>query len=226
MKYDIIGANLQLAIVEIEPNEMMYSEAGAMVYMSENVEMQAKARGGMMKGLKRMLTKETFFMTEYWSTGGTGIVAFGGKGPGKIIPLDLRGGVQYMAQKDAFMCAENSVEMDIAFQKKLGSMVFGGEGLILQKYWGEGTVFVNACGDIVDMYLQPGQSIKVDTGNAVAWEASVTYDIQKAGNLKTMIFGGEGLFVTRLTGPGRVYLQSMTLSNLAGAIIPFIPRKR
>ena len=105
-------------------------------------------------------------------------------------------------------------------------MVFGGEGLILQTYWGEGTVFLNACGDMVDMYLEAGQSIKVDTGNAVAWEASVTYDIQKAGNLKTMLFGGEGLFVTRLTGPGKVILQSMTLANLAGAIIPFIPKRR
>lgn len=223
MKYDLIGENLQMAVLEIEPGELIYSEAGAMVYMSENVEMQAKARGGIMKGLKRMLTKETFFLTEYWSTGGTGIASFGGNCPGKIIPLDLRGGVQFMAQKDAFLCAENTVEMDIAFQKKLGTMFFGGEGLILQRYWGEGTVFIHACGDMVEMNLEPGQSIKVDTGNAVAWEASVSYNIEKAGNIKTMFFGGEGLFLTRLTGPGKVILQSMTLSNLAGALIPFFP---
>ncbi|MCK4614472.1 MAG: TIGR00266 family protein [Thermoplasmata archaeon] len=223
MKYDIIGSNLQVAILEIEPNELVYSEAGAMVYMSENVSMQAKARGGLMKGLKRMLSKETFFLTEYWSTGGTGVVGFGGNIPGKIIPLDLRGGRQYLAQKDAFLAAENSVEMDIAFQKKLGSMFFGGEGLILQRYWGEGTVFIHACGDMVEMNLEAGQAIKVDTGNAVAWEASVSYDIQKAGGIKTMLFGGEGLFLTRLTGPGKVILQSMTLANLAGAIVPFLP---
>jgi uncharacterized protein (TIGR00266 family) len=223
MKYQIMGDNLQMAILEIEPNELVYSEAGAMVYMSENVNMQAKARGGVFKGIKRMLSKETFFLTEYQAVGGTGITAFGGNCPGKIIPLDLRGGRQIVAQKDAFLLAENSVEMDIAFQKKLGSMFFGGEGLILQKYWGEGTVFIHACGDMVEMDLQPGQSIKVDTGNAVAWDASVTYDIQKAGNIKTMFFGGEGLFLTRLTGPGKVILQSLTVANLAGALIPFLP---
>ena len=119
-------------------------------------------------------------------------------------------------------CSKDSVDMDIAFQKKLGTWFFGGEGLILQRYWGEGTVFIHACGDMVEMTLEPGQSIKVDTGNAVAWEASVSYDIQKAGNIKTMVFGGEGLFLTRLTGPGKVILQSMTIANLAGAIIPFI----
>jgi len=223
MKYKIMGNNLQMAILEIEPNELIYSEAGAMVYLSENVDMQAKARGGIMKGIKRMLSKETFFLTEYWSTGGTGIAAFGGNCPGKIIPLDLRGGRQFVAQKDAFLVAENTVDMDITFQKKLGTMFFGGEGLILQRYKGEGTVFIHACGDMVEMDLQQGQSIKVDTGNAVAWEASVTYDIQKAGNIKTMFFGGEGLFLTRLTGPGKVILQSMTVANLAGALIPFLP---
>ncbi len=223
MKYNIIGDNLQMAVLEIEPNEVVYSEAGAMIYMSGNMTMQAKAKGGILRGLKRVLSKETFFLTEYRSVGGTGMVAFAGNVPGKIAPIDLRGGRQFIAQKDAFLAAENAVEMDITLQKRFGSMLFGGEGLILERFWGEGVVFIHACGDLVEMDLQPGQIIKVDTGNAVAWEASVGYDISQAGGVKTMLFGGEGLFVTTLTGPGKVILQSMTAANLASALIPFLP---
>jgi uncharacterized protein (TIGR00266 family) len=222
MEYKITGTNLQFVNIEIQPNEMIYAEAGAMVFMSGNMGFRAKARGGVMKGLKRMFTGESFFMSEFWAHGGKGFVAFAGNAPGKIKALDLRGGKQYMLQKDAFLVAENSVGMDMAFQKKLGAGFFGGEGFILQKVWGEGTVFIHACGDFVEMKLKPGEIIKVDTGSVVGWEASVQFDIQRSGDLKTSLFGGEGIFLTQLTGPGKIILQSMTLLNLANALTPFM----
>lgn len=228
MKYDIIGSNMQLVIIEFEPGETIFSESGAMVYMSENVEMHAKAMGGFLAGLKRkFLTKESFFMQQFSCTGGTGIVAFGGNAPGKIVPIDLRGGHEYVGQKGAYLGSEASVTLDTALQKKIGAMMLGGQGAFLQKYRGEGTVFLTACGDMVEMHLQPGQTIKVDTNCAVVWESSVSYDIQRAGNVKTMLLGGEGMFINRLTGPGLVILQSMTMSDLARSLLPFIfPKKR
>lgn len=225
MKYSITGDNLQVANLEIMPGETVYGEAGAMTYMSGNVSMEAKMRGGFMKGLKRKLTGESFFMTEFRAQGGTGLVGFAGNIPGKILAIDLRGGKEWILQKDAFLCAEESVDLDIAFQKRLGSIFFGGEGFILQRTSGEGTVFVHAAGDFVEFNLQPGQMTKVSTAHCVGWEASVQYDIQAAGGIKTAVFGGEGLFVTTLRGPGRVVIQSMTLAQLASALAPFLPKQ-
>jgi uncharacterized protein (AIM24 family) len=128
-----------------------------------------------------------------------------------------------MTQKDAFLCAENSIEMELAFQKKLGAGFFGGEGFMIQRLTGSGTAFIFACGDFVEMNLQPGQVLKVDTGNVVGWDATVQYDIERIKGIKTMFFGGEGIFLTKLTGPGNVILQSMTLMNLAAALQPFLP---
>jgi uncharacterized protein (TIGR00266 family) len=224
MEYKISGDNLQIVSLQIDPKELIYAEAGAMVYMSGNVDMQAKARGGILKGIKRMFTGETFFLTEFHAQGGKGLVAFAGNAPGTIKPIQVGPGKEFMCQKDAFLCAENGVELDIAFQKKLGAGFFGGEGFIIQRLFGKGTVFIHACGDFVDMELKPGQVMKVDTGSVVGWEPSVQYDIQRVGGIKTSFFGGEGLFVTTLTGPGKVILQSMTLHNLAMALTPFIPR--
>ncbi|MFQ5838289.1 MAG: TIGR00266 family protein [Thermoplasmata archaeon] len=225
MEYKITGDNLQFVNVELGPGEKLYAEAGAMTYMTGNVAMTAKARGGLWKGIKRKLAKETFFVTEFEVQGGSGVVAFGGNVPGKIVPLDLRGGKSWILQKDAFLCAEDTVEMDIAFQKRLGAIFFGGEGFILQKVWGDGTVFIHAPGDFVEMELKPQEVIKVSTGNAVAWEDSVSYDIQTVGGIKTALFGGEGLFVTTLRGPGKAILQSMTLPRLASSLVPFLPRQ-
>jgi uncharacterized protein (TIGR00266 family) len=225
MRYKITGDNLQIVTLEIESNEMIYAEAGAMVHISGNLNMAAKARGGVMKGLKRMLTGETFFMTQFTSQGGKGIAAFAGNAPGTIKPIELKPGKDFLTQKDAFLCAENSIEMDMAFQKKLGAGFFGGEGFIIQRLTGSGTAFIHACGDFVEMDLQPGQVIKVDTGNVVGWDSSVQYDIQRVKGIKTMFFGGEGLFLTSLTGPGKIILQSMTLHNLATAISPFLPQQ-
>ena len=179
-----------------------------------------------MAGLKRKLSGESFFVTEFTSAGGPGVVAFSGNVPGKIEPLDLRGGKTWLVQKDAFLCAEGAVTLDIAFQKKLGAVFFGGEGLIIQKLTGEGTVFIHGAGDFISMDLKPGEAVRVSTGNVVAWEGQVQYSIESVGSIRSALFSGEGLFVTTLTGPGKVLLQSLTLPKLAGALVPFLPSQQ
>jgi uncharacterized protein (TIGR00266 family) len=222
MKYRITGDNLQIVTIELNPTEKVYAEAGAMIHMSGNMQMEAKARGGIMKGFKRMLAGETFHMTEFTPVGGPGYVGFAGNAPGTIKPIQLAPGKEFICQKDAFLCAEDSVDLSIAWQKKLGAGFFGGEGFILQRLSGTGMAFIHACGDFVEIPLQHGQTIKVDTGCVVGWDATVTYDIQRVKGIRTMFFGGEGLFLTTLTGPGQIVLQSMTLHNLATALRPFL----
>jgi len=224
LKYTISGDNLQFVNIEFMPGEMIYSEAGSMVYMSGNVRMETKATGGVLSGLKRAMAGESFFVTNFYADGGSGLVGFAGNVPGKVMAIDLRGGKQWVLQKTAFLAAEASVALDIAFQRKFGAALFGGEGLILQKVYGEGTVFISGAGDFIEYNLLPGQSLKVSTANVAAWEASVSYDIQSLG-VKTALFGGEGLFVTTLTGPGKVVVQSMTMSKLANSILPYLPNK-
>ena len=222
MRYEIVGDNLQMVVVHLSAGEMVYGEAGAMVYMSENMEMNARARGGFLKGLKRKLAGETFFLTEFTPRSGEGFVAFAGNAPGRIKAIELKG-EEFIAQKDAFLCAQEGVDLDIAFTKKLRAGIFGGEGFILERLSGKGTAFIHACGDFIEMELAPGEVVKVDTGSVVGFDASVEYDIALAGNVKSMLFGGEGIFLTTLRGPGRVLLQSMTLANLAAALRPFLP---
>jgi len=219
MEYEITGDNLQLVTLHVQGGETVYAEAGAMNHMSSNMDMQAKAKGGLMKGLKRMVSGESFFITEF-TPQGDGFVAFGGNVPGKIEAIQISPGNEFMAQRDAFLCSENGVDMDIAFTKKLGAGFFGGEGFILQKYSGQGTVFIHACGDFIVKDLEPGETLKVDTGSLVGFESSVQYDITRAGGIKTSLFGGEGLFLTTLTGPGKVIIQSLSISNLAAALAP------
>lgn len=223
MKYKISGDNLQIVTCELEPNERVYAEAGTMVYMSGNMAFEARAKGGVMKGLKRKLTGESFFLTEFTPHQGPGYVGFGGNAPGTIKAIELTPGKEFMVQKDAFLCAENSVQLDMAWQKKLGASLFGGEGFILQKLSGSGTAFIHATGDFVEMDLQPGQTIKVDTGSVVGWDATVAFDIERAGGLKSMMFAGEGIFLTTLTGPGKILLQSMNLPDLAMTLKRYMP---
>ncbi|MEA3487911.1 MAG: TIGR00266 family protein [Euryarchaeota archaeon] len=225
MKYKITGDNLQLVTLELSSGERVYGEAGAMVYMSPNMTMEAKMRGGLRKAIGRKFAGETMFLTEFWPTGGEGLVAFGGNAPGTIKEIDIAPGKEFIAQKDAFLCAEDSIELSVAFQKKLGATFFGGEGFILERLAGTGSVFIHACGDFIEFDLQQGQSMKVDTGSVVGWEGTVSYDIQKVPGIKTMFFGGEGLFMTTLTGPGKIIIQSMTLHNLAAALAPFLPQR-
>ena len=167
MEFKITGDNLQLVTIQINPQEKIYAESGSMVYMSGNINMEAKMKGGLMKGIGRKFTGETAFLTEFTSQGGTGMVSFGGKTPGTIKDLEIQPGKDFLAQKDAFLVAEDTIEMSVAFQKRLGSALFGGEGFIIQKYSGNGKMWIHASGDFVEFDLQPNQMLKVDTGSVV-----------------------------------------------------------
>lgn len=213
---------MQFVNVQIDEGEEFQSVAGAMRYMTGNMTMEAKLDGGLFKGIKRSITGSSLFLVRYNSHGGTGIVGLGGWAPGKIVDLDIGKG-SWVVQKSGFLGAQTTVDMDLAFQKKLGSALFGGEGFILQRLSGTGTAFVAACGDFNIVDLKAGEKYKVSTSNAVAWQDTVQYDISAAGGIKTALFAGEGLFVTTLTGPGKIIIQSMTLADLAGALIPYLP---
>ncbi len=223
MKYKIDGDNLEMVTIQLGPQDMVYGEAGAMKYMSGNVIMQTEASGGFMKGLKRKMSGESFFVTQFMVQNGTGLVAFAGNSPGRIKPLDIASGRDYIAQKDAFLCAEQGVDVDISFQKKLGAGFFGGEGFVLQRLSGNGKAFIHITGDIIERELQQGEMLKVSTGNVAAFESRVQYDIQRTGGIKSSLFSGEGMFMTTLRGPGKVWLQSMTLPELAASLRPYLP---
>lgn len=222
MRYSVYGDDFQILLIELAPGEEILAEAGAMVYMTDNVKMEAKFSGGLKGVIKRALVRESIALVSYTPLGGIGYVAFSLPFPGKIVAYDVTN-TPIILQKDAFIAMQPTVQFDIAFQKKLGAILFGGEGLILEKFSGHGIVFFGAAGQIVEMYLQPGQVLKVSTGKVVGWEASVEYDIQRAGDIKTMLFGGEGIFVTTLRGPGRVWIQSTSLREIAASLLPYMP---
>lgn len=219
--YKIFGDDMQIVEIELDGGEGVRAEAGAMTYMEDGIEMQTSTDGGMFKGFKRMFTGESFFITTYLYNGkGKGHVAFGAPYPGKIIPLELDHlGGTFLCQKDAFLCSANGIDIDIAFTKKFGAGIFGGEGFILQKLTGDGRAFIHAGGTVIKKVLQAGESLRVDTGCLVAFAPSVSYDIQFVGGFKNALFGGEGLFFAQLTGPGIVYLQSLPFSRLADRVM-------
>lgn len=223
MKYTITGDNLQFVNVELQPGEEFNSVAGAMAYMSGNMRMESKMEGGFMAGLKRSLSGASLFLLRYTPQGGVGTIGLAGKAPGKVLDVDVGLG-SWIVQKTGYLGSEPTVKLDMALQKKMGSMLFGGEGLILQKLSGTGRAFIHACGDLNVVNLAPGEQYKVSTSNAVAWEDTVSYDISAVGGLKTALFSGEGLFVTTLTGPGKIVIQSMTLGDLAESLIPYLPQ--
>ena len=224
MKYTITGDNLQFVNIELQPGEEFNSVAGAMAYMSGNMRMESKMEGGRMAGLKRSLSGASLFLLRYTPQGGVGTIGLAGRAPGKVLDVDVGQG-SWIVQKTGYLGSETTVNLDMALQKRLGSMMFGGEGLILQRLSGTGRAFIHACGDLNVVDLAPGQQYKVSTANAVAWEDTVSYDISSVGGLKTALFSGEGLFVTTLTGPGKIVIQSMTLGDLADALIPYMPQQ-
>ncbi len=224
MKYTITGDNLQFVNIELQPGEEFNSVAGAMAYMSGNMRMESKMEGGLMAGLKRSLSGVSLFLLRYTPQGGVGTIGLAGRAPGKVLDVDVGQG-SWIVQKTGYLGSETTVNLDMALQKRLGSMMFGGEGLILQRLSGTGRAFIHACGDLNVVDLAPGQQYKVSTANAVAWEDTVSYDISSVGGLKTALFSGEGLFVTTLTGPGKIVIQSMTLGDLADALIPYMPQQ-
>ncbi len=219
--YTIFGDDLQIVEVQLDPGEGVRAEAGTMTYMEDGIEMQTSTDGGIFKGFKRMVTGESFFITTFLN-GGQKVskVSFAAPYPGKIVPLDLAAvGGSYLCQKDSFLCAAQGTEIEVAFTKRLGAGIFGGEGFILQRLEGDGMTFVHAGGTVIEKDLAAGESLRVDTGCLVAFAPSVTYDIQFVGGFKNALFGGEGLFLARMTGPGRVYLQSLPFSRLADRIM-------
>lgn len=234
--YKIHGDDLQFVEVELDPQEEVVAEAGGMMFMDEGIAMdtvfgdgsaQNKGFFGSLLGAgKRLLTGESLFMTVFQNRAANKQrVAFGAPYPGKIIPVHLAElGGELLAQKDSFLCAAKGVSIGIAFQKRLGAGFFGGEGFILQRLQGDGWAFVHAGGTLYERVLAPGETLRVDTGCVVAFQPTVTFDIQYVGSIKTAFFGGEGLFFATLRGPGRVWLQSLPLSRLAGRIVAAAPQ--
>lgn len=218
--YKIYGDDMQIVEVELDPAEGVRAEAGAMMYMDPGIEMQTSTGGGLFKGFKRMITGESFFITTFLYNGkGKGHVAFGAPYPGKIIPLEMEKlGGSFLCQKDAFLCAARGIEIEVAFTKKLGAGLFGGEGFILQRLVGAGMAFIHAGGLIIKKELRANETLRVDTGCLVAFSPSVSYDIKFIGGFKNALFGGEGMFLAEMTGPGLVYLQSLPFSRLADRI--------
>jgi uncharacterized protein (TIGR00266 family) len=234
--FEIHGGEMQFVEVELDPGEGAIAEAGAMMYMTQGIGMEtifgdgSQQPKGVMNALlgagKRLLTGESLFMTVFTNQGqGKQKVAFGAPYPGKILTMDLKAiGGHLVCQKDSFLCAARGVSIGIAFQKKLGVGLFGGEGFIMQKLEGDGLCFVHAGGNIQHFDLKPGESLRVDTGCLVALQPSVNYDIQFVGGVKTALFGGEGIFFATLQGPGRVWLQSLPLSRMADRIYSAAPQ--
>lgn len=225
MKSTIRGTTLQVLDIELDAGESMYTESGGMAWMSPNISMKTDTKGGLLKGLGRMMAGESLFMTTYTCDDGTGVIAFAAEAPGKIVPFDLKDGEEIICQKDSFMCAEDSVQLSMHFRKKLGAGFFGGEGFILQKIAGPGKAFMEIAGEITEYTLKEGQQLKVDPGHIAFFEPTVQYDIAMVKGLKNMFFGGEGLFLATLTGPGKVWLQSMPIANLAQKIASKLPAK-
>nr|WP_295077757.1 TIGR00266 family protein [uncultured Roseateles sp.] len=235
--FEIKGAEMQFVEVELDPGEAAIGEAGSMMYMDSAIGMDtvfgdgAAAQGGFFGKLlsagKRLVTGESLFTTIYTNQGhGKAKVAFAAPYPGKILPMDLRQlGGTLICQKDAFLCAARGVSLGIAVQQKLGVGFFGGEGFIMQKLDGDGLAFVHAGGTVVRRSLKPGETVLVDTGCVVAYTPNVNFEIQYVGKIKTALFGGEGLFLAKMTGPGEIWLQSLPFSRLASRIFAAAPQR-
>ncbi|HEY3388470.1 MAG TPA: TIGR00266 family protein [Prolixibacteraceae bacterium] len=235
--YKIIGHDVQLVEVELDPNETVIAEAGAMLYMEEGIAFESKMGDGTNPGAgffdkllsagSRIITGESLFLTHFTNRGyGKKHVAFSAPYPGTILPIDLRllGGT-IIVQKDAFLCAALGTKISMRFNKKLGAGFFGGEGFILQQLTGDGKAFIHAGGTVIERRLN-NETLRVDTGCVVAFEQSIDFDIQQAGNLRSMVFGGEGLFLATLRGTGRVWLQSMPIRKLIAQLSTFGPNSR
>ena len=218
--YQIFGDDLQLVEIGLDPGEAVRAEAGTMTYMEDGIQMQTSTGGGVLKGLKRAFTGESFFITSFLNQGNKkSHAAFAAPYPGKVIVLDLdQSGGRFICQKDSFLCAAQGIEIEIELTKRLGAGLFGGEGFILQRLEGDGLAFVHAGGTVIEKDLAAGESLRVDTGCIVGFSTTVDYNIQFVGGFRNALFGGEGLFIATLTGPGKVYLQSLPFSRLADRI--------
>lgn len=226
MRYQVIGDTMPaVEVVFDRPGETMYTQSGGMAWMSEGVSMDSNMRGGLGKSIGRMFSGESLFMATYKAERPGAMIAFASTVAGEVLPIDIGACGGMICQKGAFLCAEETVNLSVALTKKLSAGFFGGEGFILQDISGRGMVFLEIDGNKVEKQLAPGEVIKVDTGNVVAFEKSVKYEVETVKGIKNIFFGGEGLFLTKLTGPGRVVLQTQNFNEFAGRIARLIPGK-
>jgi len=220
--YKVLGTIMQTVVVHLRAGQTVYTETGALSWMQEGIRMDTNMRGGLGGILGRVFTGESLFVANFTAERDNAMIAFSAEFPGKIIPLNLAQGQSIIAQRDSFLVAEKSVNMAVQFQRRFGAF-FGGEGLLMQRFDGPGTVFVALDGEVVEYTLGPGERLKVDTGHVALFEPSVEFSVELVKGFKNILFGGEGLLFATLTGPGRVWLQSMPMSKLAGAIAQYLP---
>ncbi|NMA66415.1 MAG: TIGR00266 family protein [Clostridiaceae bacterium] len=223
MKYKIFGDNLPAVTITLDRGESIYTQSGGMSWMTDNLLMETNMKGGFLKGIGRMFAGESLFMVTYTAQSHGAEITLASTFPGSIIDIDISSG-SIIVQKSAFLCAQPTVELSTYFNKKLGTGLFGGEGFIMQKLSGRGHAFFEIDGACYEKVLAPGEVLKVDTGNVAAFEEGVGFEVETVKGFKNVLFGGEGLFLTRLTGPGKVWLQTMTMPGFAKRIIPFLPK--
>ena len=223
MKYELSGTVMQTVAIDLMPGEVIYSQTNSMCWMNDSIEMNTHTGGGFFSGLKRSFGGGSFFITDFTARG-NGHVAFAPRFPGTIMPVQLGAGQSLICRKETFLCAEKSVTLEIAWQKRLGAGFFGGEGFILQKVTGPGTVFLDLSGEVIEKDLMAGEKLLVHAGHVGVMDPSIAFDIQMVKGFKNILFGGEGLFLATLTGPGHIWLQSMPILNLAEAIANYLPQ--
>jgi uncharacterized protein (TIGR00266 family) len=225
IKFHILGTVQQTLVVELQPKQLVYSDAGAMSWMTSTISMNTTASGGLGGMLKRAVSGGTAFIIDFAANGAPGQVAFSTDFPGKILPIELAAGQTVVLHKHAFLCAEKTAPLDVFFTRKLGAGLFGGEGFVLQKLSGPGMIFAELDGDAVEYHLKPGEVMKVEPGHVAMFEGTVAFDIEMIKGMANILLGGEGLFLATLKGPGRIWLHSMTVSKMAHRIAEYIPAK-
>ena len=224
MEYEITGGSFPIVICTLQKGETIKNETGAMAFMTSGMNMETNTGGGLLKGIGRALSGDTLFLNFFTAESDGEQVGFSSCTPGKIIPIKLDGSNSIIGQKNAFLAAEESVDVDIFFKNKLGTGIFGGEGFILQKFTGNGMVFLEIDGEVIERDLQPGEVLLVDPGHIAAMDEGIDFYIERVQGAKNILFG-EGLFFSKLTGPGKVWLQTMPISKLAESLIPFLPQR-
>jgi len=223
MNYEISGTLMQTVAINLEPGETVYSQTNTMAWMNDGVAMDTHTGGGLFAGLKRTFGGGSFFVTDFTATGQKGHVAFAPRFPGTIIARELRGGESLICRKETFLVAQKSVTLELAWQKRIGSGFFGGNGFLLQKLTGPGIVWLDLSGELIERELAAGERLLVHAGHVGVFEPTVSFDIQMISGFKNLLFGGEGLFLATLTGPGRIWLQSMPIMNLAEELARYLP---
>jgi uncharacterized protein (TIGR00266 family) len=225
MEYKIKGTVMQAATIRLERGEAIFTEKGGMAWMYGDIDMDTNTRGGLLASLGRTVAGESLFMTTYTCRGEQALLTFTPEAPGNVLAVELGVGESVICQRDTFMCAENTVDVSIHFRRKLGSAIFGGEGFILQNITGPGTVFLEIPGEVHEATLNPGMTVRVDPGHIAAFEPTVDFDIARVKGLSNVLFSGEGVFLATLTGPGRIWLQTMPLVHLAHKLYQYMPKK-